>query len=635
VADYEGTLAESRRPRAPGAARRHLQRVTFSYLSTDRDLGVVTEIFDGAPAATSSPTPSTRRPPDERLGERPFSVGQVVWTPTEDAREHSLLARYMASLGRSGQDYRRPLAWSVSDLEGFWASIWASSRSGGHAVRAGARLADDARRRVVPGARLNFAAHMLGRDDELDAVAVLARSQSRDPFDLTFGDCATEVARAPRRAPAARRRPGDRVVAYLPNIPETLVAFLAAASLGASGRPAARVRARSVLDRLGQLEPKVLLAVDGYRWARAGSTGASRSRRSRRAAVPAQRRPRAVRRQRRSRTRSRWDELVAEQGRSSSTRCPFDHPLYVLFSSGTTGLPKAIVHGTAASCSSTEEPRPLVGSAPGDRLMWFTTTAVDDVERPRLGAPAARVDRDARREPRLSRPRPAVAADRGDALDDVRAQPGVHDGLPQGGPRARPRLRPLDAEDGLRRGSPLPADSYEWIYDQAGPEMMLNVGSGGTDVCTGHRPGLPAPAGLRRRDGGQVPRRRRRRLRLRRPGGRRRARRARHPAADAVDAGRFWNDDDGSRYRAAYFDFYPGVWRHGDWIMFTERGTSIITGRSDATLNRGGVRLGTSELYGVVEEFDEVLDALVVHLEATDELLLFVVLREGPSSTTS
>ena len=210
------------------------------------------------------------------------------------------------------------------------------------------------------------------------------------------------------------------------------------------------------------------------------------------------------------------------------------------------------------------------------------------------------------------------------------AQPGVHDGLPQGGARARPRLRPLDAATGLRRRlAAARPDWYEWLYEQVGPEVLLNVGSGGTDVCTGIVQGcplLPVYAGeMAGRclgvdvaafdpDGNEVVGELGE-LVIRSP----------MPSMPV----RFWNDDDGTRYRAAYFDVYPGVWRHGDWIMFTERGTSMITGRSDATLNRGGVRLGTSEFYGVVEEFDEVLDALVVHLEATDELLLFVVLRDG------
>jgi acetoacetyl-CoA synthetase len=178
-------------------------------------------------------------------------------------------------------------------------------------------------------------------------------------------------------------------------------------------------------------------------------------------------------------------------------------------------------------------------------------------------------------------------------------------------------------------GSPLPPEGYVWLYDQLGPDLFLNVGSGGTDVCSGLLSGYPilpvyageitAPclgvdAAAFDLDGNPVVDELGE-LVIRRP-------------MPSMPVG-FWNDPDGSRYRAAYFEHYPGVWRHGDWILFTERGSCVITGRSDATLNRGGVRLGTSELYGVVEELDEVLDSLVVHLEATDDLLLFVVLRDG------
>ncbi|MGH2935579.1 MAG: AMP-binding protein, partial [Gaiellaceae bacterium] len=178
-------------------------------------------------------------------------------------------------------------------------------------------------------------------------------------------------------------------------------------------------------------------------------------------------------------------------------------------------------------------------------------------------------------------------------------------------------------------GSPLPAEGYRWVYEQLGPDVLLINGSGGTDVCTGLVSGcfatpvyegeiscacLGVDARAFDERGSEVVGERGE-LVIRRP----------MPSMPV----QFWNDPDGSRLRAAYFEHYPGVWRHGDWILFTERGSSLITGRSDATLNRGGVRLGTSELYGVVEEFDEVLDSLVVHLEASDELLLFVVLREG------
>jgi acetoacetyl-CoA synthetase len=482
-----------------------------------------------------------------------------------------------------------------------------------------------------PGARLNFAAHMLGRDDDLDAVAVLARSQSRDPFDLTFGELRDEVARARAGLQRLGVGSGDRVVAYLPNIPETLVAFLAAASLGAVWATCPpEFGPRSVLDRLGQLEPKVLLAVDGYTWGEARIDRREQVAEVR-AGLPSLRSvvhvqyggndlPGTV----------AWAELVAEAGPLEFDPVPFDHPLYVLFSSGTTGLPKAIVHGHGGILLEHLKNHGLSWDLrPGDRLMWFTTTAWMMwnalVSALLLRASIVMLDGN----PGYPDRRPAVADDRGDALDDVRAQPGVHDGLPQGGPRARPRLRPLDAEDGLRRRLPAPRGLVRVDLRAGRPEMMLNVGSGGTDVCTGIVQGyplLPVYAGEMAGkclgvdvaafdpDGQEVVGELGE-LVIRQP----------MPSMPV----RFWNDDDGARYRAAYFDFYPGVWRHGDWIMFTERGTSIITGRSDATLNRGGVRLGTSELYGVVEEFDEVLDALVLHLEVTDELLLFVVLREG------
>ena len=565
--------------------------------------------------------------------ERPFSVGQVVWTPTEDAREHSLLARYTASIGRSGEDYHDLWQWSVSDLDGFWASIWDFFE-----VRAdtpyervlGSRAMPGAE--WFPGARLNFAAHMIGRDDDLDAVAVLARSQSRDPFDLTFGDLRDRVARARAGLQRLGVGSGDRVVAYLPNIPETLVAFLAAASLGAVWATCPpEFGPRSVLDRLGQLEPKratgrrrLPLGRGADRPARAGRRGASRP------AVAARRRPRPVRRQRAPRTRSPWEELVAEAGPLEFDPVPFDHPLYVLFSSGTTGLPKAIVHGHGGILLEHLKNHGLSWDLrPGDRLMWFTTTAWMMwnalVSALLLRASIVMLDGNPGY-PDLAQQWRMIEETRSTmfGLSPAFTMACRKEGLEPGRDFDLSTLKMICAA-----GSPLPADSYEWIYEQAGPEMMLNVGSGGTDVCTGIVQGyplLPVYAGEMAgkclgvdvaafdADGNEVVGELGE-LVIRQP----------MPSMPV----RFWNDEDGSRYRAAYFDFYPGVWRHGDWIMFTERGTSIITGRSDATLNRGGVRLGTSELYGVVEEFDEVLDALVIHLEATDELLLFVVLRDG------
>jgi len=564
--------------------------------------------------------------------ERPYSVGQVVWEPTDDALENSILARYMASIGRAGQPYDELWRWSVSDLEGFWASLWDFFEI--QATTPYERVLtsrDMPGAKWFPGARLNFAAHMVGRDEDLDSIAVLARSQSRDPFDLTFGELRDQVARARAGLQRLGVGPGDRVVAYLPNIPEALVGFLAAASLGAVWATCPpEFGPRSVLDRLGQLEPTVLLAVDGYTWGEAKVDRREQVAEVR-AGLPSIRQvihvayggnelPDAL----------PWDELVAEPGPLEFDPVPFDHPLYVLFSSGTTGLPKAIVHGHGGILIEHLKNHGLSWDLrPGDRLMWFTTTAWMMwnalVSTLLLRASIVMIDGNPGY-PDLSAQWRMVEETRATmfGLSPAFTMACRKEGLEPGRDFDLSTLKMICAA-----GSPLPADSYEWIYDQAGPEMMLNVGSGGTDICTGIVQGyplLPVYAGEMAGkclgvdvaafdlDGNEVVGELGE-LVIRSP----------MPSMPV----KFWNDEDGSRYRTAYFDFYPGVWRHGDWIMFTDRATSIITGRSDATLNRGGVRLGTSELYGVVEEFDEVLDALVVHLEATDDLLLFVVLRDG------
>jgi acetoacetyl-CoA synthetase len=561
--------------------------------------------------------------------------GDVVWAPPADVREHSELGRYLGWLeterGRTLAGYEELFQWSVSDLEGFWGSLWdffeirASTpydRVLGSNVMPGAEW--------FPGARLNYAAHMVGSDDATDAVAIVARSQTRAPFELTFGELREQVARARAGLQRLGVGHGDRVVAYLPNIPETLVAFLATASLGAIWATCPpEFGERSVLDRLGQLEPKVLLAVAGYRW---GDTLVHR-----RAQVAAVRDglpsleavidvpyagdalPGTV----------AWSELLAEQGPLTFDPVPFDHPLYVLFSSGTTGLPKPIVHGHGGILIEHLKNHALSWDLrAGDRLLWFTTTAWMMwnalVSTLLVRASIVMID---------GNPGHPDLSFQWRLVEETRA---TMFGL---SPAFTMACRKEQLEPGRRfdlsslrtvgaAGSPMPVEGYDWIYEQVAPDVLLNVGSGGTDICTGLLQGcpmLPVYAGeiAGRCLGvdtaaldvhgtpvvGELGE-----LVIRRP----------MPSMPV----RFWNDPDGSRYRSAYFETFPGVWRHGDWVLFTKRGSSLVTGRSDATLNRGGVRLGTSELYGVVEEFDEVLDSLVVHLEETDDLLLFVVLRD-------
>ena len=563
--------------------------------------------------------------------------GDVVWEPTAEARSESHVARYLdwlrAERGLDLAGHEELFRFSVDDLEGFWASLWDFFGIRAHEPYErvlGSRELPGAE--WFPGARLNYAEHMLGADDDLGAVAILARSQTRDPFELTFGELRDQVARARAGLLRLGVEPGDRVVAYLPNIPETLVAFLAAASIGAVWAACPpEFGVRSVVNRLGQLEPAVLLAVAGYRWGdrdvdcREQVAGI-------RAELPALRAvvhvPYAGGARDELPDATSWDELLAEPGPLEFASLPFAHPLYVLFSSGTTGLPKAIVHCHGGILVEHLKNHGLSWDLrAGDRLQWFTTTAWMMwnalVSTLLLRASIVMLDGNPVH-PDLARTWQLVEETRATMLG---VSPSYvlacrKAGIEPGRAFDLSSLRSIAAA-----GSPLPVEGYTWLYEQAGPGLLLNVGSGGTDVCTGivqGNPLLPVYAGeIAGRclavdtaafdvHGNEVVGELGE-LVIRQP-------------MPSMPVG-FWNDPGGERYRAAYFDAYPGIWRHGDWIMFTERGTSVITGRSDATLNRGGVRLGTSEFYDVLEELDEVLDSLVVHLEEQDELLLFVQLR--------
>ncbi|MGH3135506.1 MAG: acetoacetate--CoA ligase [Gaiellaceae bacterium] len=570
---------------------------------------------------------------------RPVTHGQVLWTPPADARQRYEVGRYMewlrAQRGLDFADYEELRRWSISDLEAFWASIWDFFEIRSHTPYErvlGSREMPGAE--WFPGARLNYAEHMVGREEDLDEVAVVAHSQSREPRELTFIELREQVARARAGLQRLGVGTGDRVVAYLPNIPETLVAFLATASLGAIWATCPpEFGVRSVLHRLGQLEPKLILAVAGYRY---GEKHVDRRKQvaAVREGLPSLetvvRVPYVGGADDALPDTLSWDELVAEPAELQFDPLPFAHPLYVLFSSGTTGLPKAIVHCHGGILVEHLKNHGFGWDLrPGDRLQWFTTTAWMMwnalVSTLLLRASIVMIDGnpaypDVSFQWKLAeKTRPTFFG-----LSPAFTMACRKEGLEPG------RLYDLSSIRMLcEAGSPLPLEGYEWLYRQVGSDVYLNVGSGGTDVCTGivqGTPLLPVYAGEMS---------------------------GRCLAVDSDAYGpdgkpvvgelgelvikqtmpsmpvAFWNDPDGLRYRDAYFGHFPGVWRFGDWIMFTERGTAVITGRSDATLNRGGVRLGTSELYSVVEELDEVLDSLIVHLEGQDELLLFVVLRPG------
>jgi acetoacetyl-CoA synthetase len=328
-----------------------------------------------------------------------------------------------------------------------------------------------------------------------------------------------------------------------------------------------------------------------------------------------------------------WEALLSQPGALEFEQLPFEHPLGVLFSSGTTGLPKAIVHGHGGILVEHLKNHGLSWDLrAGDRLMWFTTTAwmMWNALASSLLLRASIVMID-------GNPLHPDLEMQWRLAEQLRpTQMGVGPALLMACRKAGVRLRDYDLSS-IRQlcaaGSPLAPEGYDWVYEQLGPELLLNVGSGGTDVCTGIVQGGPLLPVYRGEisgctlgvdvaaydvDGrplvGQVGE-----LVIRAP----------MPSMPV----RFWNDPGGERYRATYFEDYPGVWRHGDWITLTERGSAVISGRSDATLNRGGVRLGTGEFYPVIEALHEVVDSLVVHLEdrqgGPGELVLFVVLADG------
>ncbi|MGZ4728319.1 MAG: acetoacetate--CoA ligase [Acidimicrobiales bacterium] len=553
---------------------------------------------------------------------------ETLWVPPDDVRRSTTVGRYLTWLaderGLEFDTYDQLWTWSVDDLDGFWSSVWSFFE-----VRSSqpydSVLPDPTMPGATwfPGARLNYAERALATTG--DGVAIVARSQSVAERSISWDELRDLVARCRAGLLRLGVTRGDRVVGYLPNGPEAVVAFLATASLGAiwaSCPP--EFGARSVIDRFGQLDPVVLFVTRGYRY------GDKDVRRDDEVAAVVDALPtvRSV-----VDLDDDWGDLLSAPADLSFEQVPFDHPLYVLFSSGTTGPPKAIVHGHGGIL--VEHLKALAlhhDLGPDDRFFWFSTTGWmmwnllvsglcvgstivlfdGDPTWPDLGA--------------LWR----MAAETRITVFGVSApflMTCRNAGLDVGRAGDLAALRSVGST-----GAPLPVEGFEWVYEQL-PDVWLTSVSGGTDVCTafvGGSPLVPVVAGeiscryLGARveafdDDGRSVVGRQGELVVTAP-------------LPSMPVG-FWGDSGGDRYRAAYFTRFPGVWCHGDWVTITERGSCIISGRSDSTLNRGGVRLGTSEFYAVVEAIPGIRDCLVVHLEdaggGAGQLLLFVSLDEG------
>ncbi|HPU14136.1 MAG TPA: acetoacetate--CoA ligase [Aeromicrobium sp.] len=568
-------------------------------------------------------------------------AADILWQPPKTGQSAiENFADWLVGAGKINRtDYESIWRWSVANIAEFWGT-WLDYLDlpfdgDPEPVLASTQMPGA---QWFPNLKLNYAEAMLrmpGRSN--DDVVVISRSQSRPEVRLTAAELRDQVARARAGLQRAGVGHGDRVVAYSPNIPETLVLLLAAASLGAIFSSCApEFGTQSVIDRWSQIEPTVLLAVDGYQYGdkaidRTGELATIRAALTslkttvvlpylnQAAELPAG----AI----------SWDEFTAEAAPLEFDRVDFDTPLYVLFSSGTTGLPKPIVHGHGGITLEHLKALSLQSDlGPSDRFFWFSTTGwmmwnylVSGIG---VGATIVMFDGNP------AAPDLAALWRMASELEVTyfgTSAPFLLQCRKEG-------LRPAKIADltSLKAigstGAPLPEAGFRWIYQEFSPTVQLSSVSGGTDLCAAFvasAPTVPVYAG-------EI------------------SCRALGADVDAFDEQGhsvtgalgelvikqpmpsmpvgFWGDTDGSRYRAAYFENFGGVWRHGDWITITDYGSATITGRSDATLNRGGVRLGTSEFYSVIESLPEVADSIVVHLEDPEggagQLMLFVALTD-------
>jgi acetoacetyl-CoA synthetase len=567
-----------------------------------------------------------------------------LWKPSEARIDASNLKRFMAfaagKFGAGATDYESLWTWSVTHLDRFWTAVWdfcdvKADTRGGRALVDGDRMPGA---RFFPDARLNFAENLLRRGDDTEALVFWGEDKVRRR--LTWRQLAAEVSRLQQAFRAEGLRPGDRVAAYMPNMPETIIAMLAATSLGgvfSSCSP--DFGAQGVVDRFGQIEPKFLVSCDGYHYG-----GKTHSLIEKLAEV--QRRIPGIRRtllvpyaaaepDMRSLVNTRlWaDHLATFEARAVEfTPVPFHHPLYILYSSGTTGVPKCIIHSVGGTLlMHLKEHRLMCDIRPGDRVFWFTTCGwmMWNWLVSALASEATLLLYDGS----PFHPSGNVVFDLADAegMTWLGTSAKFIDSCNKAGLEPI-RTHKLDTVRAIgSTGSPLLPEGFDYVYSKVKADLHLASVSGGTDLIgclVGGNPIGPVWRGEIQApclgmavdafdDDGKPARGEKGDLVCTRP-------------FPSMPLG-FWNDQDGSRYFNAYYAKYPNVWYHGDWVEITAHGGYVIYGRSDATLNPGGVRIGTAEIYRQVELLPDVVESLVIGQDWQGDvrIVLFVRLREG------
>ena len=575
------------------------------------------------------------------MNNQSIAAGKILWEPSRQFKENANITRYIKWLEerKTFGDYHSLWEWSVSDIESFWESIWKFFK-----IKTSKPYDGVLSERKMPGAEwfsgseLNYTEHVF-RNMSKKHPALIFRSEIQPLMEVSWDQLYEKVAAIAASLKKMGLKKGDRVVSLMPNIPETIIAFLAGASIGAVWSSCSPdFGARSIIDRFKQIQPRLLFAVDGYRY---GGKSVDR--------IP------IVQELQQSlptlewtvlvpylhsdtdtkgleNTRN-WKELLTEKTELIYEQVPFDHPIWVLYSSGTTGLPKALVHSQGGILLEFYKFLGLHANLqPGDRFFWFSTTGWVMWNLMQggllLGATSLLFDG--------SPGYPDL-----DVVWEFAEKSGMtffgtsaayltacmNAGMEPGSTHNLEKLKGIGST-----GSPLPPEGFEWIYDKVKKDLWLVSTSGGTDPCTGFVGGCPL---LPVRSG---------EIQCRCLG----------VKAEAFDEeGRalidqvgelvitepmpsmplyLWNDFENRRYMESYFTLYPGIWRHGDWIKVTSRGGVVIAGRSDSTLNRLGVRIGSAEIYGAVEDLPEVVESLIVGFEPPQGgyyMPLFIVLKEG------